>query len=132
MIKNRLFDAASIVIPLIIFSFSARPALGGEGVIGKVDFIATGGETIDNGYHATFPLRITGKCGSRSVQNLTINVRSGRMDGQYAHNSANFRNAYNTAITALLTDKTVQLGPVDKCSNGAPLDLWGGGLGMYQ
>ena len=35
------------------------------------------------------------------------------MDGEFAHNSANLRNAYNTLLVAFLTDKNVQ---IDGCS----------------
>jgi hypothetical protein len=59
-------------------------------------------------------------------------IKSGRMDGIYAHNSANVRNAYSTLLSALLYCNDVQIDGLPNCSStqSIPLNLWTGSVGL--
>ena len=55
------------------------------------------------------------------------------MEGIYAHNGVNMKNAYSTLMTAFLADKTVQIDGLPHCSPASEIfmDLWTGQVGMF-
>lgn len=130
--KQRIHTVFLALAALVLF---ANTALG-EGpllAIGKITFLGT--EPVGD-QRAQFRLHLEGRCGrSGSDQgdaSLWIAVRSGRMDVGWGHNTADFRNAYSTALTALLGNKDVQIDNLDKCSDGAQVELPSGMFGIFQ
>jgi hypothetical protein len=55
------------------------------------------------------------------------------MDGVFAHNGVNMKNAYSTLMAALLSGKNVQIDALPDCSvqDVIELDLWRGTVGMF-
>jgi hypothetical protein len=79
-------------------------------------------------------VRVHGTCGTDlTPQDRWIVIRSGRMDGIYAHNSVNMKNAYSTLMIALLSDKDVQIDGLPHCSTTEAIfmDLWNSNVGLY-
>ena len=105
-----------------------------ETVIGKIWFLGTLSEESAGGFHARFRMGIAeSTCGGDvTPTNRWIHVRSGRMDGEFAHNSANLRNAYGTLLVAFVTGKRVQIDGVQSCDASAPqtIDLWVSSIGV--
>lgn len=129
---------SNIVVALSL-SLIVTTAWSDETVSGNVSFVGTYGEYKEanaNRYHAQFRIRLSNStCGSDTTpRERWLHVRSGRMDGIFAHNAANFRNAYNSAMTALLADLKVQIDGVPSCdaSKSQTIDLWGGRIGVYR
>jgi hypothetical protein len=54
------------------------------------------------------------------------------MDGIFAHNGVNMKNAYSTLLGALLSSKDVLIYGLPNCSTRdvIPLDLWNGTVGL--
>jgi hypothetical protein len=126
---NRLVMGSVLILGLFAGTASA------ETVFGKISFLGTISEQFDGGYHAQFRMRVAqSTCGSDSTQrDRWIHVRSGRMDGQFAHNSANLKNAYSTLIVALATASNVQIDNVPSCDASVvqTIDLWASQIGIY-
>jgi hypothetical protein len=116
-------------------------------VEGKVTFLGTMSEhqTPEFGYNAVFRVRVHGTCepwtGPQPTtyeQDHWLIIRSGRMDGQYAHNSANLINAYSTLLTALTHDKKIRIDGLTRChsleysTGGTPWNLWELQIGIAQ
>jgi hypothetical protein len=132
--KKSLFASIAMVFALLCLTATSSLA---SSVFGKVTFVGTIGEdaTATNGYHAQFRFRVSNStCDSDNVgKDRWIHVRSGRMDGIFAHNSANFRNAYNTVMTAFLSGKNIQVDGVPSCdsSKTQTINLWSSSIGIY-
>jgi hypothetical protein len=112
-------------------------AVGAETIHGTVTFVGTIGEFREpSGFlHAQFRLRLSeSTCGSdQTRKDRWIHVKSGRMDGSLQHNSANFRNAYNTAMSGLLarTVLNMQLDGAPTCNDFNEINLWNANVGLY-
>lgn len=108
-----------------------------ETVIGKVTFVGTIGEyTAENeGYQAQFRFRVgESTCGNdKQPRERWIVARSGRMEGAFAHNFANTRNAYSTVMAAFLASKGIQIDGVPSCdaSKTQTIPLWKSNIGMW-
>ncbi len=102
---------------------------------GKVTFVGTVAETNVNGvYNARMRIRVSGTCDTDGVvKDRWVIISSGRMDGAYAHNGVNMKNAYSTLMTALVSGKNVQIDALSTCSNAAAinLNLWSAQIGIY-
>lgn len=103
---------------------------------GKVKFVGTIQEANDNGtYSARFRFKLTDSTCTDSSTPKTrwFSVRSGRMDGKFAHNAVNTKNAYQTLLTAFLTDANIQIDGIPTCSNDKTIeiDLWNSAIGIY-
>lgn len=101
---------------------------------GKVTFVGTLSQLVSNGYHARFRVRLSNSTctGDNVPKTRWLHFNSGRMDGAFAHNLGNTRNAYNTLMTAFLAKRNVQIDGVPSCSAGTKtLSLWGANVGMY-
>lgn len=127
-----------LVIVLGLGFIASKNALAAS-VSGKVNFVGTVKEyTASNeGLHAQLRIRVsdsTCKSGSNQTGQPTerwITIKSGRMDGQFAHNSANFRNAFSLLMAAFLSGKSVQIDGVPNCNAGNTISLWSSQVGMY-
>jgi hypothetical protein len=101
---------------------------------GTVTFVGTiSEESHDGGFSARLHVRVNGACDTDSaVADRWIIIRSGRMEGIYAHNGVNMKNAYSTLMAAFLANKTVEIGGLPDCSTTSPIlmDLWTGKVGM--
>ena len=105
-------------------------------VAGPVTFVGTQYEVVHNGnYSARFWFRvIDSTCtGDNQPKERMISVVSGRMDDKFRHNMANFRNAYSTILSALITKMHVQIDGVPSCSNQQTqtIELWKARIGMH-
>jgi hypothetical protein len=104
--------------------------------VGRVTFLGTLNEEASNGvFGAQFRIRVFGTCDGDSVaKSRFIHVRAGRMDGAFAHNATNARNAYSTLLAASLAGKTVQIDGMANCSTTVPIDLplWTGNVGLIN
>ncbi|MFH2046515.1 MAG: hypothetical protein ABIK92_15355 [Pseudomonadota bacterium] len=103
---------------------------------GKVKFVGTIQEANDNGiYSARFRFKLTDStCTESSIPKTRwFTVKSGRMDGKFAHNAVNTKNAYQTLLTAFLTDANIQIDRISTCSNDKTIeiDLWNSAIGIY-
>jgi hypothetical protein len=110
---------------------------------GKVTFVGTMSEfhSPELGYNARFRVRVHGSCkpptGSPIVSDVGdhwLIIRSGRMDGAYAHNSANLINAYDTLLTAFTTKKTIRIDGLSRCHSllADEWNLWDLQIGISQ
>lgn len=119
---------------LVLGSLFAGTA-SAESVYGKINFLGTISEEFDAGFHARFRMRVAqSTCGSDPTPtDRWIHVRSGRMDGEFAHNSPNLRNAYSTLLVAFLTGNNVQIDNVPSCDASVvqTIDLWGSNIGIH-
>lgn len=117
--------------------FFSNAALA-ERINGKVSYIGTQNEyhTSTSGYHAVFRFRVSESvCGNdKTPKDRWVKIRSGRMDGAYAHNSANFKNAYSTVMASLLSGKTIEVDGAPNCNAGdtQTINLWGAAIGLYK
>jgi hypothetical protein len=112
-------------------------------IIGKVTFLGTLGEfySAEFGYSARFRVRVHGTCkpetgapvGLTTSADRWLIIRSGRMDGPYAHNNANLVNAYNTLLTAFTHSKTVQIDGLTRCHSleSTEWNLWELQIAIY-
>ncbi len=102
---------AGVLISALCCALSG--AVSAEPITGTVTYVGTLGEVGDtSGFvHARFRFRLSESvCGSdQARKDRWIHVRSGRMDGNFQHNSANFRNAYNTVMSGLLARTVVYI-----------------------
>lgn len=112
--------------------FSARSAAGAA-MTGKVTFVGTLKEyhTDSGGYQARFRIRLSDSTctNQKNPKDRWIEVRSGRMDGAYAHNMANVRNAFSVVLAAFLSGKTVQV-DLPTCET-VTIDLWSSTIGIF-
>jgi hypothetical protein len=104
--------------------------------IGKVTFLGTISEEVGNGFFGVrFRVRISGTCDNdTTTKSRFIHVRGGRVDGVFAHNNTNTRNAYTTLLAASLAGKTVQIDGIGSCSTTDVIDmpLWAGNVGVIN
>lgn len=131
---NRLKVPQCLVISALCCALAG--AVDAETIHGTVTFVGTIGEFRDpNGsLHARFRLRLSeSTCAAGPKKDRWIHVRSGPMDGSFQHNSANFRNAYNTAMSGLLARTVVnmQLDGVPNCDESHEINLWQAQIGLY-
>jgi hypothetical protein len=117
---------------LVVGSLSAGMA-SAETVFGKITFLGTMSEEFGVGTHARFRMRVDrSTCGGDNTPKTRwIHVRSGRMDSQFAHNSANLRNAYSTLLVAFMTATTVQIDGVSSCAEVLTIDLPSSAIGIF-
>lgn len=105
---------------------------------GKVTYVGTMGEyhTSSEGYQATFRFRVSeSTCGTDTApKDRWIHVRSGRMDGVYAHNSANLKNAFTTVMTAMLSGKIIEVDGAPDCNatQVQTINLWNSQIGLFK
>ena len=101
---------------------------------GKVTFLGTIQEELAAGaLGLRFRVRINGTCDTDTVpKSRFLHVRGGRVDGLFAHNGPNARNAYSTLLAAALSGKSVQIDGIANCSTTAVIDLplWAGTVGI--
>lgn len=115
----------------------AQPAWA-ERISGEVSYIGTQSEyhTADSGYQAVFRFRVSNStCGNDNTpRDRWLHVRSGRMDGAFAHNAANLKNAYSTVMTSLLTGKIIEIDGVPGCDAAQvqTINLWQAAIGLYK
>ncbi len=134
---KQLSGARSSMVVLIIDLGSVAPALAAR-INGKVTYVGTQAEynTAAGGYQAVFRMRISeSTCeADKAPKDRWVLVRSGRMDGIYAHNAANFENAYSTVMTSMLTGKVIEIDGVPNCTATAvqTLDLPHAGIGLFK
>ena len=130
---KKMMSKMLLVVVLGLGFFASKDALAAS-VFGKVAFVGTIGEyTAPNeGLHAQLRVRISeSTCtGDNNPTERWIHIRSGRMDGQFAHNSANFRNAFSLLMAAFLAGKTVQIDGVPNCNASNTINLWSSQVGM--
>jgi hypothetical protein len=106
-------------------------------VLGRITFVGTEHELVQDGNHsATFRIRMSDSTctGDNQKKERWIKVLSGRMDGKYQHNMANFMNAYNTAMSAFGSGKDVQVDQVPSCTTEGTqtIELWRATIGIYK
>ncbi|MDH5178105.1 MAG: hypothetical protein OEZ39_16490 [Gammaproteobacteria bacterium] len=124
-------------LSLLLYISASPKIVFAETIFGKVAFVGTTSEYMEKAgvYHATFRFKVSQSiCGNdKTPKDRWIVVRSGRMDGVFIHNMANFRNAYNTVITLLLSGKNLQLDNVPSCdaSKTQTVNLWGAWIGIF-
>jgi hypothetical protein len=134
-LKKKALPTVLGVIMCLVTPGLSQKGLASE-ILGKVTFVGTFPEDSSDGtYHARLRVRINGTCDSdTSVKDRWLIIRSGRMDGIYAHNAANMKNAYSTLTSALLSGKSVQIDyNATNCSTTSAinLDLWSSFVGMF-
>lgn len=104
---------------------------------GKVTYVGTVAEytAANEGYSTRFRALISGSICENQTNKVDrwVLVTSGRMDGQYAHNAVNMRNAYSTVLAAMMTGKTIQIDGAPNCtaSKVQEINLWNSGIGLY-
>ncbi len=100
---------------------------------GEINYVGVVSELYSGGYHARFRFRMKDSiCNGVTIPSRWVTVKSGRMDGQYVHNQAAFRAAYNTLMTAFLSGKSIQVDNLPSCSSSdQTLNLWQSQIGMY-
>jgi hypothetical protein len=135
--KSTSLSSKGIVISALCYALSGA-ASAQQGLTGTVNFLGTTGEFREaNGvHHARFRFRvIESVCGSdQTPKERWVLVKSGRMDGDFQHNSANFRNAYNTVMSALLarTVLSIQLDVPDcDATRTQEVNLPSGAIGLF-
>lgn len=128
-----------VISTILMLSFTAVGEAA-VSVYGRVTFIGTTGQTFDTNdstYHANFRFRVSeSTCtGDQTSKERWIIVKSGRMDAPFQHNSANFKNAYNTVMSGFLarTVTHIQVDNVPSCDAGAAqfINLWESQIGLY-
>ena len=120
-------------------ALAATPAYSAITATGTVKSLEILPEFIDqaSAFHNQLSVRIEGICvdsgpgGSYDppivVQNDgSIIIRSGRMDGLFAHNAANFQNTFNLLLTALNEGHQVSISDLPECDpgDGKTIELW--------
>lgn len=129
--KNVRHLLLGLVMALTMLSEGVASAA--SGISGKVVFVGTETEDYDGVYHARLRVRVYGTCDTDLVpQDRWIVIRSGRMDGIFAHNGVNMKNAYSTLLAAILTGKDVLIWGLPNCSTSDAIfmDLWSGTVGL--
>ena len=117
--------------------FVSQSAWAGETVEGKVSYLGTLQEyTAPNeGYHAQFRMRVSQSiCGNdKTPKDRWILVKSGRMEGAFAHNSVNTHNAFSAVLAAFLAGKNIQIDNVPNCNSATAqnINLWSSPIGIY-
>ena len=107
-------------------------------LVGKVTFVGTIDEDNSGGaYSARLRVRLNSTCMGdidTSPKDRWVIIRSGRMDGVFAHNGVNMRNAYSTLLSALLSGNSVQIDGLPNCNTTSTisLDLWVGTVGVIR
>lgn len=136
LICCRLKKSAGLVILALCCALSG--VASAEGVLGTVTFVGTTGEFREPSgvHHAQFRFRVSESvCGSdQTPKDRWILVRSGRMDGSFQHNSANFRNAYNTVMSGLLARTVLGIQfdvPDCDATKGQVVNLPNAAIGLY-
>jgi hypothetical protein len=114
------------------------PGVSAATIHGKVTFIGTMPEdSSDGNYNARVRVRVNGTCELDSpstdpARDYWVEIKSGRMDGIYAHNSVNMKNAYSTLVSSLLSGKSVQIDGLPNCNpDSTVLELWRGQVGLF-
>jgi len=122
-----------------VAALAVTPAYSEMYATGQITSFEILPEHIDqaNAFHNQLSVRIEGLCidsgpgdsydPSIAVQNDgSIIIRSGRMDGLFAHNAANFQNTFNLLITALNEGHQVLIGGLPECDagDGKTVELW--------
>lgn len=130
--------AIALVLLCALGTFVESNAIAAS-IYGTVGFVGTINQyTASNeGYQAQLRVKVVNStCKTNTGENNQptdrwIGIRSGRMDGQFAHNSVNFRNAFSLLMAAFLSGKMVQIdGPLN-CNTSNTIDLWSSTVGMY-
>lgn len=134
-IMSKRIDAAAALALCALLGLA--PSAGASVVKGKADFVGTTNEISGpNGYQARFRFHlIESTCDNdQQPKGRWIVVRSGRMDGQYAHNLANMRNAFNVVMTAFLSDLLLEIHGAPNCNASVvqEVDLWGASIGVFK
>jgi len=131
MKKSIFLLAAALNILIASSSFA-----GSSSATGKVTFVGTLSEQYDQGYHVRFRVRLAeSTCDNdQTPKTRWIHVRTGRMADKYTHNMANARNAYNTVMTAFLSNHLVQIDGLPSCDSTKVLDmdLWNSSIGILR
>jgi len=124
-----------MLVVVLGLTFSASTTVLAEAIFGKVTFIGTIKEisSLKKGYQAQFRLRVSkSTCTSdKTPKNRWVSVKSGRMDGIFAHNAVNFKNAFSAVLAAFLAGKNVQIDGVPTCNTSQIIDLWRSQIGIY-
>lgn len=129
--------AGIVISTILLLSLTVVGKVAAVSVYGRVTFVGTIGEQEDNGhYHARFRFKVSeSTCtGDNTPKDRWIVVRSGWMDAPFQHNSANFRNAYNTVLSGLLARTVVhiQVDGVPSCDTSTSqfISLWNSQIGI--
>ncbi len=118
-------------------AFASSAALA-ERIKGKVTYIGTQPQHQEpnQAYYAVFRFRVSeSTCGNDTTPKTRwVHVRSGRMDDAFAHNSANFKNAYSTVMTSFLSGTTIEVDGAPNCDAAKiqTVNLWSAGIGLYK
>jgi hypothetical protein len=124
------------VFAFAVCTAAASPSFAAT-VDGKVTFVGSMEEHVTGAgeLYARFQVRVSGSlCDGGSARDRWIIFRSGRMDGAYAHNLANTRNAFTAAMGAFLSGRNLEVvnGGIS-CSSTSPqtVSLWGTRVGVH-
>lgn len=116
-----------LAMGLLIGTFAPTDARAAT-LRGRVTRVAILPEIVDvpgQVYQAQVRVRLTNStCNGADVLTRTITIRSGRMEGVYAHNSASIRNAFDMLMTAYLSNKIVVIENVPTCDATSTINLW--------
>jgi hypothetical protein len=127
-------------LAIVLLGCMVPCVVAAEQVVGRVSFVGTIGEFNEapGVFHAQFRMRISeSTCSSTGNvrRDRWIHVRSGRMDAPFQHNSVNFRNGYNTAMSGLLarTVVNIQVDGVPDCDADKiqQVNLWSSNIGLF-
>jgi len=107
-----------------------------SGFLGNVILVGTFSEEFSDGFHARLRVRVNGTCDNDPVRGLYFIIRSGRVDGAFAHNGVNMKNAYSTLLAALLSGKGVEIQDgfpycIPNERNEIFMDLWRGSVSLF-
>src|SRR5262245_23024627 len=97
-------------------------AAGSYRILGTLTFVRVFPPPERYPNEAAFNLRVRGTCflrdqpGPQDHIDIFMTIRSGRLDGVFAQvNGLTFKNAYGTALAALLVGSTVQIDNLPNC-----------------
>jgi hypothetical protein len=131
--KNQKNIFSTIAIACSLFFTIPTKMCAAQSIYGKVSFIGTiKASSLSNVGEIGFRFRLSqSTCGSNNIKKERwITVKSGRVDGKYEANGINYKTAYSTLLTSMLTEKHVQIDNVPTC-NGGLVNLSQLQIGIY-
>ena len=133
--SNKMMRRILLATSLSIVLFAPTDALAAR-LNGRVTFIGTRAEDVQiplQVRHARLQVRLSDSTcnGAGAPIDRVITIRSGRMDGAWAHNSANFRNAFDILMTSFLSNRIVEIVGVPNCNVNNTINLWDSWIGIF-
>ena len=132
---NTATKSTTVILLALGMSLIAAGSAPAATLHGRVTFVGTLGEHHNgsDGYQAQFRFRLADSTCTNQSQPMErwIEVKSGRMEGDFAHNDANTRNAFSVLLAAFLSGKMVQIDGVPNCNASNTIHLWSSNIGIF-